>query len=89
MSSLGSSLHQVWVVSSAVLFGIYRSVYLDRVSAVSNLLPGPFHSGWTLGIGHLQALLLNSAAASMLKLVPTPFVRLACVRPIGCASREH
>ena len=27
-------MHQVWVVSSTVLFGVYRSVYLDRVAEV-------------------------------------------------------
>ena len=33
-SSLSNSMHQVWVVGSTVLFGIYRSVYLDRVAEV-------------------------------------------------------
>jgi hypothetical protein len=33
-STLSNSMHQVWVVSSTVLFGIYRSVYLDRVAEV-------------------------------------------------------
>ena len=34
-------MHQVWVVSSTVLFGVYRSVYLDRVAEVltAHLLP--------------------------------------------------
>lgn len=34
MSSLAGSLHQVWIVSSTVMFGIYRSVYLDRIAKV-------------------------------------------------------
>jgi hypothetical protein len=43
-SSLGSSLilqqlHQVWIVSSTVMFGIYRSVYLDRVAEVRSAEP--------------------------------------------------
>lgn len=31
---MAGSLHQVWIVSSTIIFGIYRSVYLDRVAKV-------------------------------------------------------
>lgn len=80
MSSLSSSLHQVWVVTSAVLFGVYRSVYLDNVAKASLKLlrlSQCERAPWT---GYVQTPMSMSAAGTRAE---------AGAKPPGACSSLH